>query len=145
MAVLQAPPKPPVTEPHVTVTALAGTVEQAPKAAGELTLSVQFPRNKPVVVHVTTALAEPFTTGVPEGSEARNVMAAGATDAVDIAVAFGFGFATIAADCAGAGTPDTDAIPSNSPGSNNDSICLVRIPYVALMVNVAVAVYVPVL
>jgi hypothetical protein len=90
-AALQAP-VPPVTDPQVTFTAFAGTVGQAENVVGALTCRVQvFAVAPPLVLHFTTAPAEPVTTGVPVGSVAVKVMAAGVTDMVGIEVAIGCG------------------------------------------------------
>jgi len=98
-----APAVPPATAEQVALTALAGTVPQELNVAGALTPRFHvLAALPPVVVHATTALAEPFTVGDVSGSVAEKVMAAGFAEALVIPVASGRGWTTAAAGCPGA-------------------------------------------
>jgi len=104
----------------VTVTALAGTVVQELKSVpDELTVRVHAPPLGVPVFHVTTAAADPLTTGVPVGLVAVKVIVAGVTVSPEIVVvASGFGLTTAGATCAGAAL-GADTSPPNNPDSSS--------------------------
>jgi hypothetical protein len=71
---------PPFAVTQVTFTALTGTVPQELKVAGALTFRFQA-AVLPLVLQWTLAAEDPFTTGVPVGSVAENVIVDGVTEA----------------------------------------------------------------
>jgi hypothetical protein len=118
VAAPQAPPKPPVTDPQETVTALAGTVAQEAKAAGALTFRVQAPKTLPLVVQLTLAAEDPFTTGVPVGSVAENVIAAGVAEAPERVTASGCSLTAAGVATPGAREADARRTPESSSVDN---------------------------
>jgi hypothetical protein len=94
----QDPPLPPLTDPHVMVTAVIGIVGQEVKVAGAVTFRFQDAANDPLVVQLTTALDEPLTTGRFVGSVAENVIDAGETAVFEMVVENGSRGATVAGE-----------------------------------------------
>ena len=131
-----------MTDPQVTVTALAGTVAHDPKVEGALTLRFHVPEKLPGVCQVTDTAADPVTEGVVSGLVAVNVMVAGVAAAFVMLVARGFGVVATGAGRSGGnrtGVPDAGAIRIASRGIINIA-SEARANYVALIVNSAVAV-----
>jgi hypothetical protein len=138
-----APLEPPVTDPQVTMTALAGTVAHEPKVEGALTSRFQAPEPLPVVFHVTATAVDPVTDGVVSGLLAVNVMVAGVAAAFLMCIASGFGVEATGTGRSGGmctGVPDAGAIRIASRGITNIASEAAVSNYVALIVNNAVAV-----